>query len=209
MVSSTPSLWSYIQPHWCGYFMKGFIMNDFSLVLHGRSSMSLDSFIARSKRLSNDDPVLALGRRYPMLSTGDFSAVRVSEDDAVILKTFVSRLVDDAFDLSEAIAAIEDAYTGLATLISFDVNESNFCDESEKVRKEALSALTDIQAMIYRLVAVLAQSGADVSDLAEFACPVCNERGQAEQSAMVQAVAQAQKHAELEREYPRPEPSAK
>ena len=77
------------------------------------------------------------------------------------------------------------------------------------MRQQALSALTDVQAMIYRLTTVLAQSGADVSDLGEFACPVCIERGQAEQSAMVRAVAQAQKHVELEREYPRSEPSAK
>ena len=184
-------------------------MRDFGAVLRGCSSVSLDSFVARSKRLDNDDPVLILTRRYPMLSTGDFSEVRLSVDDAAILKTFVSRLVDDAFDVSEAISAIADAYSGLTTLFQFGVDEGKYSIESERVRQQALSALTDVQAMIYRLTTVLAQSGADVSDLGEFACPVCIERGQAEQSAMVRAVAQAQKHVELEREYPRSEPSAK
>ena len=169
-------------------------MRDFGAVLRGCSSVSLDSFVARSKRLDNDDPVLILARRYPMLSTGDFSEVRLS--------------VDDAFDLSEAISAIADAYSGLTTLFQFGVDEGKYSIESERVRQQALSAFTDVQAMIYRLTAVLAQSGADVSDLGEFACPVCIERGQAEQSAMVRAVAQVQKHAELEREYHHSEPSA-
>lgn len=51
--------------------------------------------------------------------------------------------------------------------------------------------------------------GADLSQLGAPSCPVCVRRTEAEQSAMVRAVAQAQKHVELEREYPRPEPSAK
>ena len=59
-------------------------MRDFGAVLRGCSSVSLDSFVARSKRLDNDDPVLILARRYPMLSTGDFSEVRLSVDDAAI-----------------------------------------------------------------------------------------------------------------------------
>lgn len=145
------------------------------------------------------------GEQHPftLLDSSDgYRGIHLSDDELNVLGDLVQVFINTFEDAKEQLQNIEDCINAYEIVCGFGINTSAYEKPFGGLRDELRHVVTDMSAMIFRLVSLLADNGADVSAFGNFKCPRCSkvdvEIAKAEQ--------RAQKTKEIESKHPRNQP---